>query len=416
MQCPKCRTALPPGSMFCNRCGTSLAPPPERTQAMPPPQRTQAMPPPQRPAQGHQTAYGQPAYTQTQYGANPGFNPDRTQAYAPPPLPAEPQRRPIWLLALLLALVGGGVTAGTLLLVKGRQASVVASQTPGLPAGPGVTQSSSPGSPAAPSVVNSRPGTPGEPGKPVTSAPGKPGSDMAPSVVMSQPGTPGQAPSVTQAPTVPLPPAPPVTAAPTRQQPKAPPLVAQPSAPPPVPKGRDAVDDYLAWLKFVESERQALTARATNQSVFRAREFMDILLNLDDPAVDQRMQRLPQESARDFQRVHQSQVQFWNECLKYKPAVPPDCRYLDGFYMEAGRVSLRLGQELAVAFARQDMGQIKRAMSQQSLIDRNLSKADEELRKIRSVRRLPEDWMIQSGGGGGGMGGLGGLGGGMFGF
>jgi hypothetical protein len=396
MHCPNCRSTLPAGSRFCNACGSSIGGSGftnDRTQAFPPPQPTA------RPA-------GAPA---------PGpYNPASGQPYMPPPIPpAGATKKPIAALVAILLLTAVGVTAGTIAVMKSRKPAVVAGAMPDEPLGPGVAQSGTPGAPSGPGVVHGKPGRPLPPGSPVQSAPGKPGSpDMAPSVVMGPGSSAPNAPSVVQAPGVQTPSAPsvvyqpptkgpggaPVQGAP-RSQPKPAPAV---TGAPPVPQGRDSVDDYLRWLRWVEGQRQLVTARAASESAARYREFMDLLLGMasDDPSVDQRMMQMPQEAMRSFGAVQQAQVNFWIQMNNTnKPPVPADCRYLDNYYLSAGKIAIQMGRDLQVAMQRGDIGLIKRAASNQALVERNLSKANDELNKIRDVRRLPDDWMIQSGAG-----------------
>lgn len=404
MNCPNCRAALPPGSRFCNRCGVTMAPP----QAAPQ-ERTQAYNPGQV---GQRTQYGQPRpYAQTgQYG-------QPAPGYAPPPLPEAPARKPVWLLALILALVAGGVTAGTLFLVKGRQQSVVSNETPLIPSGDGAVQSSRPGEPGSGGPVQSgRPGRPGPGGAPVTSAPGKPGSDMAPSIMMGEGGKPGGAPSVVQAPTGPATPAMPVQSAPAQtpkpsapiqsaprqRAPSSPPVV---SAPPQLPPTANAIDRYLAWLQYAEAQRAKLSEQANMMQAQEYAAFMDLLFKQASGDVsaedDRRLMQLPQEQLRKFYQIAEVQATYWQSWLRSKPPVPEDCRYLDKYYTDAGLIAMDTAAQLKLALARNNLGAVQTAARRQGLIDQNLRKAQQELAKVRDVRRLPIHWDIQVGGGGG---------------
>lgn len=412
MNCPICRAKLPAGSRFCNACGASIggsAPQGDRTLSYPaPPQPPPAAAPPS-------------GYTA------PGYNPSGSAPYSPP-VPT-PRKKPVALLAALITVVLVGVGGATVALVKGRQSAVTAGLNgSGLPGNP-VTEVASGALPPGPGVTNAATPTPA-PGKPVTASPNlpkpKPGDDMAPGLTFGG-GTTNTGSSVTAVPNIATPTAPPLTmtpnatpprgqrvdAAPNRPAPRGNPVTA---APQPQAPNNDAVfDRYLKWLEFVEGERQKMSAIQANMQQAQIKEFYDMIFAMSDPnagpEVDQRAMRMPQQKMAEFAEVQRRVGIFWQNILRTKPPVPEDCKFLDGFYTEAARQCIIAAQEMQVALPRMDMGSIKSAGARMNVVNANLKRANQELEKVRDVRRLPFTWSInQEGGGGGGMGGLGGMG------
>ena len=295
------------------------------------------------PPQQHQTQYGQTQYgQQTQYG-HPAAQ--RPPYGAPPsshlPPPLPVAKKPIWPWAVGgAALLATLVTAGVL-YANSRKSSVLMSG-------------------------------------------------------LENPSTP----AVVQAPRT-QPKAPPITQAPNPTKPAAPVVQA------PAPVDNSSFERYLNWLRFAEQEREKLTIQAGARQQQEIKEFYDLILQMGGdpgPEVDQKMIAYPDKQMKAFQDVVNSQAVFWQNIIRTKPAVPEDCKYLDFYYTEAGRISVALAEEAGRAAQARNMSGLQAALRKNALVDSNLKKANSELDKIKSVRRLRDDWMISGlSGGGGGM-------------
>lgn len=438
MQCPNCRTSLPPGSRFCNGCGASMGTPaaPTGSAGRPgAPQNTQAPPPPRawgQPAQPSgqgQPGYGssnQTQYGQTQYGQQPGYAPpdNRTLSYpsAPPPAAAPEARKPIGLLIGAIVLLLVTVAGGTVMVVKGRgknQASVTAVQTPSLPDGPGALQSSTPEAPAGPGLLNNRVAPP--PNAPAVTGATKKPDDMAPSVLLGSGSTPPTAPSVVSGSATPPPPAapsvlnaqptpppaaPPVTAA-TPPRPRATP---QP-APAPAPRDHRDFERYLQWLQFVENERVALQAQGQvamfQQQVAPLMDQLNMALDPEAMSEAQMANRQFQLKAGLVRDVQRAMAQFHQNVMRTKPPVPADCRGVDNYYMSAMNVEQQVTLQSIQAFANNDLARllvIKQTGTRP--IYQNLRMADHALRQVFKSRELPVVFEITDSKGGLGMSGL----------
>ncbi len=91
-----------------------------------------------------------------------------------------------------------------------------------------------------------------------------------------------------------------------------------------------------------------------------------------------------------------SEALFWQNALRTKPFVPQDCRRLDHHYWEAGRVAYRMAEGLIQAEQGQDEAAFRAVFRQRAEIRNNLQAADQELGRIRTARRLPDDWSIRT--------------------
>jgi len=404
MHCANCRAPLAPGSRFCNGCGAAVtagpAPVGERTGAY---QRPPNAPQPPHP------------------GMAPTFQvPGNTPYYgAPDPMPA---KKPIALLAAILALVAGGVVAGSLFLFQKSRTAVTAGQVAAVPQAPGLQQAPTQSLPQGPGVVTA-PGTPQAPGQPVTGAPQTPkGDGLAPNVMMAPGSQAPTAPSVTQAPSVQAPAAPPVLSAPTQAPAPAPPVTGaaprsqpKPQAPaqPQVVDNSD-FDRYIRWLQFVEQERSGLRAQGETESFRMIESFYQTAMGLADP--DSNDAVMQQQFDRNIQITLQRTVAairlFRQNIIRTKPAVPSDCKALDSYYMAAMEQEGLLTANLIDALTRKDIGRIKMlARGGTANIDRNLGQANLRLEQAYRGRGLNQQFRIETGGNSSMLGGLMGMGG-----
>ncbi len=363
------------------------------------------------------------------YGA-----PGQPSLYPQAALPEERGRKsaPYWLLALAIAVLVGGVGTAAVLVIQSKSKSgVTGAQIPALPSGGGVPLAGAPLTPAGPGVVRA-PGLPPMPsGVPVVSAPsGNP--DMAPPVIAAPGSRPGAAPSVIAAPRSPQMPGPsPLMAIPQPPQPGAPltrgvgsPMPRGPSAlqnQPPAPQApRDNRDfeRYLAWLRFVENERNrvmreawSLLGPALGDSV-KPPDF-------DDPNVELQIQRKQQASNAVFQQVLVAIQRFEANIARTKPAVPRDCVDLDQEFVKAQRLNGFLTGRMVQALATVNtnpgaaLGIVPQVTHQ---MDRELfgkfgalAQANRKLQAVFRGRGIEPSFEIDSTSMMGGSGGLGGL-------
>jgi hypothetical protein len=414
MQCPNCRAAVPAASRYCNACGASVVP--ARPQASPPPVQTYQ---PQNPYP-----------TQHPYGQVPGM--ETTQQYPPGYMPGTeaplPRKKPIALLAAVIAALVVGIAGVSAALWQRSRNPVVASNPSVLPSGPGVPQAGGTENPPHPGVVAvPGTGTPA-PGPPVTGAPGTPKQDdgLAPPVTGAGGGGPPRGPMVTSSKNNPDAPGYPVVGGQGTPRPNAPPVTGgQGSTPPvrqpvtgggapPAPRDNSDFDRYLRWLQFVENERNNLRAQGETESFHVIDSFYQAMLGLADPDTNdaQLQAQMDQNLRNSLQRTVAAINNFGRNITRSKPAVPSDCRALDSYYMAAVRLEAEQTAVLLDALARKDIGRIRAVGSRTvASIDTNLGAANRQLEEVYRQRGLNPQFRIQTGGNSSMLGGLVGLGG-----
>jgi hypothetical protein len=352
MVCPNCRTAVQPGSRFCNGCGTSLAAAPQPTQQwqQQPAQAAQPTQQWQQPTQqwqdphagaAQQTVAWDPAQVNGQYAA---------------PIAAAPAKKPWLILALLLALVAGVIGVAAVAITRGGKPLTAQAQNPAAP-GSGVVQTVSPGMPQGPGVVTSQGGVPSA-GNPVT-AKTKAGEDMAPSVMMSQGGNPN-APSVTAAQQPRIPTAPSMAQNVQTAQPGTP-MTAQPQAPPP-PDNSD-FDRYLKWLRFVENERSGLRAQGETVAFQQIEGYLNAMITMSDPdpSADRAIENFQAQNTQMLNNVVRAINAFRTNVINSRKnlLVPADCKGIDAYYMKALDQEIETTATLMSAMSGKNMGQIR---------------------------------------------------------
>ena len=405
--CPRCRTALPAGSMFCNACGTPLNPavPPGGTPRQPPqayPNQaypTQGYPPQAYPNQAAgNVTQAWPAPNQPYAGAvPPGYTP--TGQYAA--VPEAPAKKPVALLIALLLLLTVGVGGASVYFIR-RQANPLTSGATGqVPSSPGVSQGVAPGMPASPNIASGEPTPPPGPSSPVTAGV-KPPDGMAPSILMSPGSRAPSSPSVVQSPGVSIPEAPSITQGMAPQAPDGPSMAAAPTAPP-APDNSD-LDRYIRWLQYVERERADLRAQGETQIFSMIPDLLGgnvAAIFGDDPDVATEQQRMAQMQQSQINKVNQivrAMQLFAQNIRKTKPPVPTDCKALDTFYMGAMDEEARQTVVTLDAFSKHDIGRLRQVMrTGVGGIDAKLGSANLELQRVFKGRGLNQVFTIETG-------------------
>jgi hypothetical protein len=315
---------------------------------------------------------------------------------------AMPSKKPVALLAAVLALVTTGVVAGSLFLMKKSNTAVTAGQVAAVPEAPGLQQAPTQALPQGPGVV-SAPGRPQVPGQPVTSAPQRPKEDgMAPNVMMA-PGTQSPtAPSVTQAPSVQAPAAPSVIAAPPQPQApaasvtRAPSAAPKPAAPAPAPVvDNRQFDRYIQWLQFVEDKRQEFRNVAAGDLPNFVARIYDIGINSENPERDLGIM-VNQYNRNILVSTRMFQNSLRNSRAQWRLVVPQDCAVLDRNYMEAVTLEAEstgmIMQSLGEAMRLKNIGMAKTTGERfKRMIYPRLKVANRELDRVYKARNYDPD-------------------------
>jgi hypothetical protein len=397
MVCSYCRTAVQPGSRFCNACGTPLA-----AGAQPAQQPTQQWQQAPQPTQQWQDPHAGAAQQTVAW--------DPSQVNGQFAAAAVPGKKPWLILALLLALVAGAVGVAAVAITRAGKPLTAQNHTP-VPAGSGVVQTVNPGMPQGPGLVTSQSGVPSS-GNPVT-ANTKGKDDMAPSVMMSQGGNPN-APSVTAAQQPRIPSAPSVTGATPRVSQPGTPMTAQPQAPAP-PDNAD-FDRYLKWLRFVENERAGLRAQGETVAFQQIEGYLNAMITMSDPdpSADRAIENFQAQNTQMLNTTVRAINAFRANVIQSRRnlLVPADCKALDQYYMAALDKEIETTATLMSAMANRNIGQI-RSIGTRGVgsIDMNLGMANKELKKAYEGRGLNQLFTIETGGTSSMLGGLTGIGG-----
>jgi hypothetical protein len=360
--------------------------------------------------------------------------PSNTPYYGAPPPEPMPAKKPVALLAAILALVAGSVVAGSLFLFQKSRTAVTAGQVAAVPQAPGLQQAPTQQLPQGPGVVTA-PSTPQAPGQPVTSAPQTPkGDGLAPNVMMAPGSQAPTAPSVTQAPSVQTPTAPSVVGAPVQPAAPSAPVTGarptpQPRAPAPVaaPVDNRAFDRYIQWLQFVEDKRQEFRNVAAGDLPNFVSKIYDIGINSENPERDLEIM-VTQYNRNILVATRMFQNSLRASRVQWRLVVPPDCEVLDRNYMEAVALEAEstgmIMQSLGEAMRMKNIGMAKTTGERfKRMVYPKLKLANRELDRVYRARNYDPDANIHiddkplmgdSNNSLGGMGGmLGILGGGM---
>lgn len=404
MHCANCRAALAPGSRFCNACGAAVAAPPapgmERTAQFPRPPAA-GQPPAGMPPSGMPPRPGMPPPPgmPSQAGMAPTYQVPSQTPYPGTP-EAMPAKKPVALLAAVLALVATGVVAGSLFLMKKSNTAVTAGQVAAVPEAPGLQQAPTQALPQGPGVVTA-PSRPQVPGQPVTSAPQRPKEDgMAPNVMMAPGSQAPTAPSVTQAPSVQAPTAPAVTAAPPQPQTPAAPVTRAPSVRPAAPAPAPVVDNrqfdrYIQWLQFVEDKRQEFRNVAAGDLPNFVSRIYDIGINSENPERDLEIM-VNQYNRNILVSTRMFQNSLRKSRVDWRLTVPPDCQELDRNYMEAVTLEAEstgmIMQSLGEAMRLKNIGMAKTTGERfKRMVYPRLKAANRELDRVYKARGYDPD-------------------------